>query len=1084
MDAFRVTLALRQAMHTWQRHRDWLLPRLEWTAFGTIVLVGLYQALCHAEAFADDAAISFAYSRQLAETGQLIHTASSERVEGFSNPLWTLLGGLAAHLGMDSFVFARALAVMCLVGTMWFVYRTARLLCPGSRSAQFAATLFAGWAPCVGFWTLPGLETPLVGFLLAAMVHQCLREEREGGDHYSGLFLAALALTRPEGVMYALPVAGYKWLARLRYRRDQRPALWRKHFVNLALMVLPVALYVLWRRWYFGAWVPNTFFAKTALTLQLGPPGAAEVSRGKVYVRGFFEFYHLWPVAWATPLVLWARQRGAETLFVAGLVACHLGFVLWADGDWMGDFRFFAMALPLYACLLPLMAHGATHLTTTIVSWLGQRAWPLLSQHARSVGAAVAAVLALAFVLGSVLPTLTGYRRAGWVSMELVERQGAGLELIARRTGMLRATIAVPDAGGSALYTNVNLLDTVGLVDRVVARYKAWPGRLRQYVFEEARPDFYQAHSHWRKYYNLPQHHEFQRDYVKLPEKITKSLVLLGNNYIRREHLTARAAEIQHPLAVDIGRGVSWRGYDDPLVVGEQAVLRLYVETPAGFSPEQLELAFETAAASEPHPLPPIVLADLPSQLFHEKTLWRLRLPLRASAPTARLRLRHLAEPRTTDWFPLQPLRAGEGDTERYADLAQFLLHPRAHFACHVPPVSWSPNFNGRGRLQLFDTCLPVAHPRYQAALTQELVARAERAEALGLLRTASRLLRRAELLHPESPPLRRRQRHLARAIYSEARQFEATGDLDRARAWAVEALAGDPLLTAARNLYLRLPEQGLQYDPDRRERLDHAIERLEGGNTSPAAQAEMLTAALAADRPWQGLRAWEHQPRVQPTPTVAELAAELHLEGGLCGRATKALLAGGSTSCRAKWLTFRAGRLCGDAAPPPTCTLAELHHANGRQLFDFEAPELPQWQLSPPAGELLPSPEKPRHYRSGYSGQGLLDTAQAPGERDGQLDARSRPFIINDSGLSLQVGGGRSTDGVAVALEVSGREVRQAAGQRDYHARRVTWDVQEFIGQQARLVVRDRGRGEWGFLLLDHVRLHPVHYFDAQRQP
>ena len=75
----------------WSRIRARLARRWPEALLGLALFGFLYQALCHSEAFVDDAAISFSYSRQLAETGELVHTASSERVEGFSNPSWTFL---------------------------------------------------------------------------------------------------------------------------------------------------------------------------------------------------------------------------------------------------------------------------------------------------------------------------------------------------------------------------------------------------------------------------------------------------------------------------------------------------------------------------------------------------------------------------------------------------------------------------------------------------------------------------------------------------------------------------------------------------------------------------------------------------------------------------------------------------------------------------------------------------------------------------------------------------------------------------------------------------------------------------------
>src|SRR3954454_23338088 len=70
----------------------------------------------------DDAYISFRYARNLAEHGQLVFNLG-ERVEGFTNFLWTVLLAAGIKLGVDPVISSRLLGLMFAVGTLALLVR-------------------------------------------------------------------------------------------------------------------------------------------------------------------------------------------------------------------------------------------------------------------------------------------------------------------------------------------------------------------------------------------------------------------------------------------------------------------------------------------------------------------------------------------------------------------------------------------------------------------------------------------------------------------------------------------------------------------------------------------------------------------------------------------------------------------------------------------------------------------------------------------------------------------------------------------------------------------------------------------------
>src|SRR4051794_29382644 len=70
----------------------------------------------------DDAFISFVYSRNLAEHGQLVFNLG-DPVEGYTNFLWTLLLGLLMKVGLAPELTSRVLGTGFGVATLYLVFR-------------------------------------------------------------------------------------------------------------------------------------------------------------------------------------------------------------------------------------------------------------------------------------------------------------------------------------------------------------------------------------------------------------------------------------------------------------------------------------------------------------------------------------------------------------------------------------------------------------------------------------------------------------------------------------------------------------------------------------------------------------------------------------------------------------------------------------------------------------------------------------------------------------------------------------------------------------------------------------------------
>jgi hypothetical protein len=319
----------------------------------------------------DDAFISFVYARNLARHGQLVFNLG-ERVEGYTNFLWTVILAGFYKLGLLPETWSRVLGTACAIGTLFLCTAASRWLRDHDGASAWDALPALVLAGVSGFacWSSGGLETQLFALLSTAGMVLYLRDQLRGDQPGVGSAIAFgfAALTRPEGVLLFALTALHRGLAKLWARRlipSRRDLAWLGAFL---VLVVP---HLLWRRWYYGWWLPNTFYIKASA-------GAAAFSQGAYYLSRFAVQLHLWVL----PLVVIAALRVARDrrlTALAGYAALIVGvfclYVASVGGDFMGLYRFMMPIVPLSvltACLAlrALLRTAQPALAATIVALL------------------------------------------------------------------------------------------------------------------------------------------------------------------------------------------------------------------------------------------------------------------------------------------------------------------------------------------------------------------------------------------------------------------------------------------------------------------------------------------------------------------------------------------------------------------------------------------------------------------------------------------------------------------------------------------------------------------------------------------
>lgn len=514
---------------------------------GLPFLIYLLHVLQFGDWIIDDAGISFAYARNLALGYGLVSQPGVTPVEGFSNPTWVLLlTPFFLWRAFDPVLTPKLLSVVLILASFVLIRLTLGLVSPRAKLLSVIVLLLLAVNSSFAIWTASGLENALSVFLTVAGLYLMTRSWANASTSavvtLIGLVAALIALTRPEGVLYALifPLLTVTDVL-IRKRHSARRAL--IILVRYAAVFLLIfGGYVLFRMIYFGALVPNTFFAKVGgLSYSLLSPHPYML--GNAYslfnsIAPGFAIPFVMALAALTGFLFWTRRfdQGQLILFLF-LLTSLFGFSV-LPPDWMGEFRFgtawfvFAYLCTFVTLETALSLIKSSPLRTTI----------LIS--------ALAFVLTLPSVLSFADRTLTFKSKPTVPFKRVAETMAIPFNEYARRLNLADASLLVPDAGGTLFYSNLRIYDLGGLTDRQIARTL---GRDRQalhdYILQETKPTFIHVHGVWARDAYLDGDPRFRRDYVPIYEKSQKpaqsGVTVYDGDYVRKEAVTNQPAVLR-----------------------------------------------------------------------------------------------------------------------------------------------------------------------------------------------------------------------------------------------------------------------------------------------------------------------------------------------------------------------------------------------------------------------------------------------------------------------------------------------------------------------------------------------------------
>ena len=431
----------------------------EQVLFAVILVLAVGWAWCN-RFIQDDAYISFVYARNWVEGHGLVFNPGAAPVEGYTNFLWTVLMAIPIRVGLDPVAFAYVIGMVCYAGTLTLTYRLARLFSNRNMTGLLAMTLL-GTNYTFSAYATGGLETQLQALLVTGVMALTFANVRRGQWTPMAFvlwsLLAALAvLTRLDSLVLLLVPA---WLA---CRALWQTRSWRAGVALAGPFAAIVGPWLAWKWSYYGALLPNTFYAKT---------GGMPWLRGSYYLALFFLVYllfiplsiELWGVwrQWRIRHLI-AQQVDDTAAPLHLILLAHLPLVLWwlyiisVGGDFM-EFRFFVPSLPLFMIVLAVGIRRWRMRVLMLVFLVMASMYHALTFGASPLKRGLASV-----------PELSGYV-TGPDSWCLI-----GKQLHHELGEMKELRVAVTGAGALPYYARLEVLDMLGLSDIYVARHGAY----------------------------------------------------------------------------------------------------------------------------------------------------------------------------------------------------------------------------------------------------------------------------------------------------------------------------------------------------------------------------------------------------------------------------------------------------------------------------------------------------------------------------------------------------------------------------------------------------------------------------------
>ena len=313
----------------------------------------------------DDAMISMDYGRTLAQAGEMVWFPGAPRVQGFTNPLWTLWMAFVHLVGFDGSSAALVISltgVLLILASSWIIFDLVHTHSAGNN--HLIAVLAAGSLPFLyplTYWTLRGMEVGALTFFCLLLLRATINHIRDGRVRISFSMILPIVLgiaTRFDFAIFCVVAIAALLLWGPAYIKMRLVALYG------AIIVATAASVCLAQKLYWGSWLPNTYHLKMD-----GVSPIDRISRGLASSAKTSVLFAIIVIA------VFSQLRSTEfhrrvVLIASAMFVAMAAYAVYIGGDaWEGEMlnRFYATIVPLVPLVVGLSFNSLRKRATSAV---------------------------------------------------------------------------------------------------------------------------------------------------------------------------------------------------------------------------------------------------------------------------------------------------------------------------------------------------------------------------------------------------------------------------------------------------------------------------------------------------------------------------------------------------------------------------------------------------------------------------------------------------------------------------------------------------------------------------------------------
>lgn len=292
----------------------------------------------------DDAMISMQYAKNFALGNGLAWNAH-ERIEGITNPLWTLLMSVPHILSIPSnytSLFVQVSGGVLLLAQCIVIWKIAEHLFPQKTIIPIISTVLTAFYVPLNTWALMGMEVSLCSFIITFSVYYLLKSKENVSPYPLYILLAFSTLIRMDMCVPAcILIFGFAL---------KNPQSKVKYLISgFVFLLLGIGLQTLWRYSYYGELLPNTYYLKMT-----GLNPLYRITRGLFVSGKFILFFN--PFLIFLPIYFMLKKKEFAFTLILMLFFTQIAYSTYVGGDawdwWGGANRYISIAIAPFFIVL------------------------------------------------------------------------------------------------------------------------------------------------------------------------------------------------------------------------------------------------------------------------------------------------------------------------------------------------------------------------------------------------------------------------------------------------------------------------------------------------------------------------------------------------------------------------------------------------------------------------------------------------------------------------------------------------------------------------------------------------------------